>query len=70
MTTTYITIAGDMLDLICMRHYGRQAGAVEAVLSANPRLADAGPVYPHGLRIVLPDLPDEPEDAGLISLWD
>ena len=70
MATTYITRQGDMLDLICYRHYGRQSGAVEAVLEANPRLADRGPVYPAGVRILLPDLRQPSAEERLITLWD
>ncbi len=70
MATSYVTQQGDMLDLICYRHYGRQSGAVEAVLEANPRLADADPVYPAGMRIVLPDLPQPTAEEHLITLWD
>lgn len=36
----YLTKDDDMLDAICAKHYGRTAGAVEAVLEANPGLAN------------------------------
>lgn len=64
----YVTRDGDMLDWICWRHYGRSAGAVEAVLAANPGLADLGPVYAAGLTIALPDLPDAGE-IETVRLW-
>ncbi len=64
----YRTSDGDELDWICWRHYGRTAGAVEAVLEANPGLADRGPVLPAGIEIELPDLP-EPERQTLPRLW-
>ena len=70
MAITYTTREGDMLDLVCYRHYGRQSGAVEVVLDANPGLADAGPVYPAGLNILLPDLPEPSAEERLITLWD
>ena len=44
--TTYRTSEGDIIDAVCRRHYGREAGAVEAVLEANPGLADLGPRRP------------------------
>lgn len=60
---------GDMVDQIVWRHYGRQsAGAVEAVLAANPGLADKGPVLEAGHRILLPDLP-EPAARREVRLW-
>ncbi len=70
MPTEYHTRAGEMLDLICHQHYGLQSGAVEAVLAANPRLADHGPVLPDGLVITLPDLAQPRREEQLISLWD
>lgn len=58
-----------MVDWICWKHYGRQAGAVEAVLDANPGLAKLGPVLPAGMIIELPVLPD-PSRNGTVRLWD
>jgi phage tail protein X len=70
---TYTTVDGDMLDLVCYRHYrGRQAGAVEAVIEANRhiRLSEMPPRLPRGLTIILPDLPAETTRAALVKLWD
>lgn len=64
----YRTSDGDMLDDLCWRHYGRQSGAVEAVLAANPGLSDAGPVYPSGVLITLPDLTVPAVQP--VRLWD
>ena len=66
----YRTRDGDSLDAICWRHYGRQAGAVEAVLEANPGLSDIGPVLPTGFVIGLPDLPQPAQEIETVSLWD
>ena len=66
----WITVDGDMLDAISERHYGRRPGAVEAVLRANPGLADRGPMLPAGVRIELPDLEERPESSGAVRLWD
>ena len=68
MSADYQTREGDTLDWICWRHYGRQSGAVEAVLEANRRLADLGPVLPAGLVITLPDLP-APTATRAVALW-
>ena len=66
--TTYRTLAGDVLDWICWRYYGRQSGAVEAVLAANVGLAERGAVYPAGLVIRLPDLAEPVRQPT--RLWD
>lgn len=57
--TLYRTKNGDRLDLVCYRFYGRMRGVVEAVLEANPRLAETHDVarLPDGLSIVLPPPP-------------
>ncbi|MDF6786041.1 tail protein X, partial [Escherichia coli] len=49
-------IQGDTVDAICHRVYGRTAGVTEAVLAANPGIADLGPVLPHGTELVMPDI--------------
>lgn len=65
----YRTKENDMLDWICWKHYGQQAGAVEVVLKANPGIAAYGPKLPGGLLINLPEITviqrEEP-----IRLWD
>lgn len=60
---------GDTVDLLCWRHYGRTAGVTEAVLEANPGLAEYGPVLPNGLEVELPDQPTQPA-ATRLQLWD
>lgn len=60
---------GDTVDLLCWRHYGRTAGVTEAVLEANPGLAEHGPVLPNGLAVELPDQPTQPA-ATRLQLWD
>lgn len=64
----YRTKAGDVVDWIVWRHYGRQAGAVELVLEANPGLADHGAALPAGVEVVLPELP-VPEPEPVVRLW-
>lgn len=70
MATSYQTSQGDTLDFICWKFYRQQSGAVEAVLQANPGLADLGPVLPANTRITLPDLPKPATEKQPIRLWD
>ena len=66
----YRTKDGDVLDALCHKHYGRETGALEAVLTANPGLADQGPVLPACLLIILPDLPEPVPRRQPVRLWD
>jgi phage tail protein X len=70
LSTLYITRAGDMLDLICWRHYGFHAGTAEAVLSVNYGLSAQPPVLPAGLTITLPDLPQPRVTPPAVRLWE
>ncbi len=66
----YRSKEGEVTDEIVWRHYGnRIAGALEAVLEANPGLADLGPVLPINTRIRLPVI-ETPKEAETVSLWD
>lgn len=69
MTVRYSTKAGDMVDAICHAYYGRTADVVEAVLEANPFLADYPETLPAGLTIILPDIAEAPTQQ-LTRLWD
>lgn len=60
---------GDTVAAICVRYYGRSAGVTEAVLKANPGLADLGPVLPHGQKVKLPE-EAVPETTKTVQLWD
>jgi phage tail protein X len=64
-----IALQGDTLDALCARHYGRTGGVVEAVLLANPGLAELGEVLPHGTAVELPDVETSPQ-AETVNLWD
>jgi phage tail protein X len=67
--TYYRTKEGDTADLIAWRIYGRQdAGVVEAILEANPGLADRGPELPEGMRLLIPDAPQRSATAS-VRLW-
>jgi phage tail protein X len=69
MAQQYITQQFDELDDICWRYYGRTQQTVEAVLVANPGLADMLPILPPGMTILLPDLP-QPETTEVLRIWD
>ena len=68
--TTYTSRDGDVIDDVCRRFYGREAGAVEAVLEANPGLAELGPVLPPGTEVHLPELARPLERIETVRLWD
>ena len=62
-------LQGDTLDAICARYYGRTEGVFEAVLDANPGLAELGVVLPHGAAVELPDVQSSPV-AETINMWE
>ncbi len=66
----YRTKDGDMLDAIAWKHYGPRPGAVEALLEANPGLADQGPLLSPGQIVALPPLPDAVQEIQTVRLWD
>lgn len=66
----YVTGAGDALDLICLREYGVQAGAVERVLEANPQIREVAHRLPAGLEITLPDMTAQDKSGQPPRLWD
>lgn len=59
----------EMIDLIVWRFYGRTAGLVEAVLEANPGLADLAPFLPLGQPVFLPDVPKQTQSKTVVQLW-
>ena len=69
MATTYTTIDGDMLDMLCQRVYGRHRDTAEAVLAANRGLAAYGAKLPAGVTIILPDLPKASAASQPKKLW-
>jgi len=64
----YQTNDGETLDFICWRHYGRTAGVVEKVLTANRHLSEHDAVLPAGVRINLPPI-DAPKSNQKIKMW-
>ena len=65
----YVTVGGERLDQIAWSAYGRQEGAVEALLVANPGLADLGFTLPQGVAIELPELDVKQGTAQEVLLW-
>ena len=67
--SVYRTKEGEVLDQIAFRYYGTHEGTVEAVLEANPNLADEGVTLPAGLLVTLPAM-NAPAKNKPIRLWD
>ena len=65
-----ITQQNDTVDALCWRHYGRTEGTVEAVLEANPGLAELGAMLPLGTAIDLPEIETIESVAPLLQLFD
>lgn len=59
---------GDVLDKICLAHYG-VTGVVPQVLEANPGLAARGPLLSAGVIVELPVLAAVTVDANTVRLW-
>lgn len=67
----YVTVDGDMVDLIAHVHYGSHLGNTERVYDANPGLSARGPVLPAGVVVKLPELPVKAATAKPFRrLWD
>lgn len=67
---TVIAQQGETVDAICWRIYGRTAGVTEAVLDANPGLADLGITLLHGTQVQLPEIAPQAEQRQMVNLWD
>ncbi|WGS42165.1 tail protein X [Burkholderia sp. JSH-S8] len=63
-------LQGETLDALCWRHYGSTAGTVEAVLEANPGLAELGVVLPMGTVVDMPKLSTIVQTKPLLQLFD
>lgn len=68
--TVYVAIDGDVIDDIACVHYGRHAKFTEAILAANPGLADLGVTLPAGTVVKLPRVQAEPTPIPVRRLWD
>lgn len=63
--------AGDSVNRLLYRETGRADDtAEEALWSANPGLAEYGPVLPSGVEILLPDFADEQDATTVVTVWD
>lgn len=60
----------DTVDNLCWRYYGRTAGVTEAVLEANPGLADNGPILPQGLIVNMPEAQTSAPQRQMVNLWE
>lgn len=67
---TVLAQAGETLDQLVWRAIGMAAPAVEAVLAANPGLADLGPFLPRATPVIIPVGSDAPAPSRLVQLWD
>ncbi|BCS94628.1 hypothetical protein DSLASN_02600 [Desulfoluna limicola] len=67
--TQYRSKDGDVVDEVAFHYYGTLIGTVEAVLEANPGLADHGPVLSAGVLITLPKI-QGPVAQEPVRLWD
>lgn len=70
MTVTVRAHQNDTVDNLCWRYYGRTAGVTEAVLEANPGLADNGPILPQGLIVNMPEAQTSAPQRQMVHLWD
>jgi len=70
MTVTVRAQQNETVDTLCWRHYGRTAGVTEAVLAANPGLADHGPTLPQGLTVYMPETQTAAPQRQMVNLWD
>lgn len=70
MKTIYTTREGDTVDYIAWRYYGSTSNQlIEAVLLANPGLADYGPLLPAAIEVTLPEAQATSKTEG-VRLWD
>ena len=70
MTVAVRANQNDTVDALCWRFYGRTAGVTEAVLEANPGLADHGPILPQGLVVNMPESQASAPQRQMVQLWD
>lgn len=69
MPVTVRAHQNETVDALCWRHYGRTAGVTEAVLEANPGLADHGPILPQGLAVQMLEAQTAAPQRQMVNLW-
>lgn len=62
------SLQGECIDAVCYRFYGH-SDFLEAVIQANPKLVELGPVLPIGTPVVMPQAGQAPAKT-IINLWD
>ena len=67
---TATALAGEPLDALVWRETGQGAGAVEAVLEANPGVAALAAALPEHTPVMLPELPATAATLAVVQLWD
>lgn len=61
----------ERLDRIARDLFGsKRGGTVEALLTANPGLADRGFILPRGTVVMVPVLPERTVDPALVRPWE
>lgn len=67
----YITVDGDMIDAIAHAYYGKHERNTEAILEANPDIADMDqPILPAGIVVTLPQARTDSQPKAFRKLWD
>lgn len=67
--TTVRALEDETMDALVWRVLRRTTSAVEAVLRANPGLADVGPFLPRGQQVMIPSDALMPVARPLVQLW-
>ncbi len=68
MNRVYITQGGEMLDEIAYKVYGDET-LVQALYEANPGMVDQPIILPHGIEIILPEMPQTPAPTPINDVW-
>lgn len=66
---TATALAGETIDELVWRVLGKGAGAVEAVITANPGLAGHGHALKAGESVLIPLEADAPVSSDMVQLW-
>lgn len=64
------SIDDDMIDLMIWRAIGRTAGSLEAVLDANPHIAELPLILPAGVVITIPPAAEQRPAPASFKLWE
>ena len=70
MADRVLSRQGDTLDELLWRERGLGVDAIDAVLAANPGLADLGPVLPIGTPVIVPPIATPTVQVReMVQLW-